>query len=273
LGEVVRELMIEVTRSVEAYRATDPGMTLQHAVIGGATEIEEALGEAIQRQYNITAQPFNPAGVFGWDADRGAAAGAFASALGLLLSEMEPAGRRFDFLHPKKAETTAQKRIKKAPVALTTVAAATAAAVVFYFQSVKPQYDLRDELRDEVKKLRRVLDEHEEFTGMVDEVTAYERERIVWIDELHDLTGLMADNKQIVLKSMDMSQKDRDVEIPFAAVENNEGPAMVARLEGFRAEGAAASRYRATLGATSDKPGERYGNQGSIRIQVGEVKR
>lgn len=268
LDEVVRELMIEVTRSIEAYRATDPGVSVDYAVVGGACDVEEALAEAIQKQYNITAQPYNPATCFGWDADRGAGAGAFAAPLGLALSLSADEGGKFNFLTPKRPETRAQRQIKRAPIVATAAALLMTAGAVGYFQFVKPQYDLRDELRAEIDELEDDLKKHAEFKRMVGYAQRYEQQRIVWLDELHDLFSALPDNKELVLKDINMKQGDHKIVLGFRAKNSGVDDRMVNSLVSFRRNGQDVRRFEVTQGMTSDKPGEAYPHSGNLRVSI-----
>lgn len=268
LEDVVRELMIEVTRSIEAYRATDPGTSVDYAVIGGACDVEEALAEAIQKQYNITAQPYNPATCFGWDSDRGAAAGAFAAPLGLALSLSADAGGKFDFLAPKKAETSAQRRIKRAPVVATAAALLVTAGAVSYFQFIKPQYDLRDELRAEIRDLEDDLEKHAEFKRLVGYVQRYEQQRIVWLDELHDLFTALPGNKELVLKDITMKQGNHKLILGFRTKNSGVDADMVNSLGSFRRDGQGARRFKVTQGTTTEKAGEGYPHSGQLTVSI-----
>jgi len=263
LNEVVSEVMVEVTRSIEAYRAIDPGANLDHAVIGGCCDIEEALTDAIQRQYRMTAQPFNPATCFGWDADRGAAAGAFASTLGQILSLNEPTDRIFDFLKTKKPVTRTQQRIRRAPIVVATAVVFMAATAVFYFNFVKPQYDARDKLRKRIRDIKKTLAEHERFETMVATISQFEEDEIVWLDTLYELVSKLPDEKKIVLKNIEMKLKDRMVKIPYRASTSTVGSDLVKVYDGD-------DRLKASLNATSvkNKEGERYPNNGSVDIRI-----
>ena len=82
---VTESLLLEVTRSIEAYRSNESGVQVDHVVIGGDVGIEEALSDAIQSRLKVTTELYNPASSFGWEPDEGAGASAFAASLGLVL--------------------------------------------------------------------------------------------------------------------------------------------------------------------------------------------
>lgn len=268
LDRVVRELMIEVTRSIEAYRVASPGAVIEHAVIGGSCDIEEALADAVQKKYNITAQPYNPATCFGWDADRGAAAGAFAATLGLALSYAGDPTRVFDFLSPKKSVSRAQRQIKKAPMAAAAALVFLAAGVAFYVKAVKPEYEARDLLRAEIEELEEDLDRQAEFKNLVEVMQEYEEQQIVWLDELRDVVTVLPVQKQFALTSLNFSQKEHRIKAPFRATGAAVGSDTVDALEGFRPSGSDQQQFTASLGMSSVKPKEDYKHSGSLEISI-----
>lgn len=268
LEAVVKELMIELKRSIEAYRAIDPGGSMDHAVVGGGCDIEEALTEAVQREYNITAQTYNPAVCFGWDADRGAAAGAFAATLGLVLAQVQEPQLKFDFLFPKKMETRTQRQIKKAPLALATAAVFFAAGVVLYFNTIKPQNETREALLAQVDEIERTLDEHAEFKQIVSLLEKYEQQQIVWVDQLHDFLAVLPDEKKMVLNRIDMSQKDHQIKAPFRASDAHVGSESLEALQGVRVPDGDRPQFEVVLGGTGSKPGQKYPYTGTLIVQM-----
>jgi hypothetical protein len=271
LHAVVSELMIEVTRSIEAYRVAEPGVQIDHAVIGGSCAIEGALTEAIQRKYDIIAQPYNPASCFGWDEDKGAGAGAFASTIGLVLGQVQEQDFKFDFLHPKRQVTRREQRMKRAPIAIVTGVIAVAAVVTFYIRCVKPQYDRRDDLRTELAELEDDLDRQKEFKQTVRLLDEYEDQRVVWIDQLHDMltVPVLADSKNIVLGGIDMSQKRHRISMPYRAKDETVGNLAVSELEALKTEEKERQRFDAVLGATSGPDTkEKYKYNGTLQIAI-----
>lgn len=268
LDKVVRELMIEVTRSIEAYRMAEAGARIDHAVIGGSCDIEEALAEAVQKQYNLIAQPYNPASCFGWEADRGAAAGAFAATLGLVLAQGQASELNFDFLHPKRPVSRTERRIRKAPVAVAAAVLFIVAGVVFYVGSIQPEYRTRDQLRREIAGIDKVLSQHEEFIRLVEVIEEYDTRQIVWLDKLRDVVTTLPEQTQIVLTSMDFSEKDGRIKAPFKAKSSAVGSETVAALEAFRPEGSDRPEFKVTTGTSSVKTRESYQHSGSLEINV-----
>lgn len=270
LEAIVRELMIEVTRSIEAYRTTDPSVSIDHAVIGGSCDIEEALAEAIRRQYHITAQPYNPAACFRWEADRGAAAGAFAATLGLALAQVQPAHSRFDFLHPKKSVSRAQRQIRRAPLAAAAAVLVVAAGGVWYWKFIRPEYQTRDRLTVEIADVEKTLEKQQEFAETVTLLRDFDTDQTVWLDTLYDVLSALPDNQSLVLAGMDLSEKDHSIKIPIRASQSDVVSGAVSALEGFRQTGKDRPMFKAAPGATSVKSGAKYAHESKLEIHLVE---
>lgn len=270
LADVVRELTIEVTRSIESYRVSDPDANVDHVVIGGSCDIEDALSEAIQRQYNINAQPYNPATYFGWSTDEGANAGAFASTFGMVIGESKPDELKFNLISPKKQVTVAQQRMRKAPVTVLTGVAAVAAIVVGYVNFVRPLHVENEKLNEMKDELTAELKEHDEFKKLVRILDDFEDNRVVWLDELHDVlsAGVLADNKSIVFSQIDMSQKRGRITLPFRAAAGAVPNDAVKNLESVKEGEEAKPKYDAVLGPTKTDEGNKYPLSGTLHIEL-----
>ena len=82
--QLVQALLVEITRTVEAYRAGSPDMAVGAIVIGGSVGFEAKLAEAVGRRFGTSVELYNPASCFGWSEEQGREARGFAAALGLV---------------------------------------------------------------------------------------------------------------------------------------------------------------------------------------------
>jgi len=269
---VVADLMVEVTRSIGAYRGTDPGADMDCAVVAGATGIEETLAEAIHRRFGINCETYNPSAWFNGDAERGATACGFSASLGLMLGHAVEGRRHFDFLHPKKQEMPGQARLKKVPVATAAVVLFVVAYVAFYLQSPAKQFAERRRLEAEIEIVKDDIRENKDFVRMVEAARAFEREEVVWIDELNSLVALLPDSKKVVLDKLDLYQEDRRIQIAFKASDRLQGAEIIERLEAYRNEGSDTARYTARIGANNDRKDASYPHLGSVEVRIVDTK-
>ncbi|HEY3244395.1 MAG TPA: pilus assembly protein PilM, partial [Phycisphaerae bacterium] len=244
---VVRELLVEVTRSIEDYRAKarDPGATIDHVVVGGASGMEDELAEALQKRLNATAETYNPATVFGWSPDEGANACAFAAALGLALGHAAEGRLQIDFLHPKRTVPRRVEQWRKAPLGAIAALLFIAAGVLLYFRLVRPQYVELTRIEGQLAKARKLKTSQDELAKLVETAESFDKGQVVWLDALRDLVEAVPDNKELVITRVDMSQRERAVTLRVNIKESGTSGTAVAALDEFRAPDTGARRFEA----------------------------
>ncbi len=265
---VVDTLVLEVTRSIEAYRATEPGATMDHAVIGGDLGVEEALAEAIQQRLNITTETYNPASAFGWDPDEGAAAAAFAATLGLVLGQLDETSARFDFLHPKKTVSVAKERLRKAPLVAVIVVLFVAAGGMVLEQVTGPKREMLVQVEEQIAELEGHKKANRKFLKLVDEIREFDQKPLVWVDVLHDAMLALPSHEEFILTHVDMKQKDKMIVFKTKGKARETAEEVVERLTEFRRAGADRARFRTQMGTQSDKEAERYPFVQTLRTEV-----
>ncbi|MFQ5590262.1 MAG: pilus assembly protein PilM [Phycisphaerae bacterium] len=268
LKRVVDALVLEVTRSIEAYRATNPGVAIDLAVIGGDLGVEEALAEAIQTRLNINTETYNAASSFGWEPDEGAAAAAFAATLGLVLSQTDDTGAHFDFLHPKRGTTAAKERLKKAPLVAAVVVLFVAAAGVGLEQVTGPKRAVLAEIDARIAELEAHAKDDKAFLKLVDGIREFDQRVLVWVDVLHDVLSTLPSHEELVLQDVDMKQGERKLVLKTRGKTADTATEAVAQLNEFRRPGATGARFRAYLAGQSVDKAERYPYAQMLRIEV-----
>ena len=101
-SSAVDELLVEITRTVQAYRASEQSANLEHIVIAGGTGIEQALLEAVENKYKLPVTLFDPTPTLGVKTEESTKLRAFASTLGLAWGLSKEGMLEIDFLNPKK---------------------------------------------------------------------------------------------------------------------------------------------------------------------------
>jgi len=266
--EVVDMLVLEVTRSVEAYRTAEPGATIDHVVIGGDLGVEERLGETIQKRLGISTEIYNPSSTFGWEPDEGAGAAAFATTLGLILGQLDDTGHHFDFLHPKKGESVSQRRMRKAPVAAAAAVVCVAAAGVVVWQITKSERERLAQLKSEISEIKERAANNEKFLRLVEEVRGFDAGHVVWVDVLLDALSSLPSHEEIVLTNLDMNRKDARLVLKTNTKSRDTATKVVEALNEFKRSGAEKSRFRASLGPQTEKSKDRYPFAQALRIEI-----
>lgn len=267
-GSSIDELVLEVTRSIEAYRAGDPGAGIDHVVIGGDVGVEEELADAIQKRLDLTTQLYNPASSFGWEPDEGAAASAFAASLGLVLGHADEDTLHFDFLHPKRTVSVVKERLRKAPLVAAVVVLFMAACGVGFAQATKPGRQKLAEIESQISDLRTDKRTNEKFLLLMDRIREFDGEQHVWVDVLYDIISLLPSNQELVLKHIDVNQKEGRVTLKTKTVKRDIPTAILRTLHEFVRDGREGPRFQGNIGPQIQKKGEMYPYQQDLRITI-----
>ncbi len=265
---VIPSLVREVTRSIEAYRADDPGATIDHVVIGGDLGVEDALCDAIQKRLEITAEIYNPASTFGWEPDEGVEAAAFAASLGLVLAHQDPEASHFDFLHPKRTVSAAQERLKKVPLVAAVILLFLAAGGVGIEQTTRPLRRKLAHIEQEISELEGQQKRSRKFLAVLDRVKEFDSGQHVWIDILYDVVSILPSNQEVVLNQVETNQKQNRLTLKTRTKKRDTAIRIIGALQDFRREDRDAPRFRVSMGTQTEKKGEKYPFHQDLRIQI-----
>lgn len=265
---ITHSLVLEVTRTIEAYRANDPGAMIDHVVIGGDVGVEEALADAIQRRLDLTTEIYNPASTFGWDPDEGAGASAFAAALGLVLGHAADGTLHFDFLHPKRMVSISRQRLQKAPMVAAVVLVFVAAAGVALGYYTKPDRERRARLESDIIRLKARRGANKDFLAVMKEIRAFDADQHVWIDVLYDVVALLPSNEEMLVNKVDMNQKGGRITLKTRAKRRDTATRVIQDLQEFRREGRDKPRFKVTMGPQAEKKAEKYPFAQDLRIDI-----
>ncbi len=273
---VVESLVLEVTRSVEAYRARERGQRISHAIIAGSMGIEEALQEALQNRFDFTVEVYNPASTFGWSAEEGASACGFASVFGLVLSHDADPSQHFDFLHPKKPVTQTEVRLRKAPRLVGWAAAIIVTLMLGYWTTIRDDLATKAKLQKDIDELLADREEKEQFIKLVKQVKDFDDQQVRWLDEFGALVMQLPSNQEFVLNELRMEAADRkilaDARFPEKGELGWELPhELKHKLESSIRPGATKPHYEVDLQLRGENPGNsKYGLKQAISFYLRE---
>ncbi len=259
---VVDGLILEVMRSVEAFRTTAAGVNITHAIVSGDVGVEEALQEELQKRFGYNVELYNPASTFHWTPDEGAAAIGFPAVLGLILGEETERNQHFDFLHPKQAVSQTTAQLRKAPRVVGWAAFIGIALGVLYWANFSDKQERVAELTKAIDDLSDRKREKEEFIKLVSSIREFDRnEDRVWLDDIwHLVMALPEGEEKIVLDRLDADDKNDRIVIKTRAKDGQVGPHIVELLGSYRREGAKLPLFDAEPGSVkqSGTPTGRY---------------
>jgi type IV pilus assembly protein PilM len=263
VGSVIDSLVMELSHSMEAYRAQDLGTEagpseVSLVVLGGDSGIEPQLAAAIQKRLGVPTRLYNPASTFGWPEEDGAEAGAFAATLGLVLAQYHPIRDVFDFLNPKQVVSASRERLRKVPLVAAVVVLFVGAGFVLY-QGMNSQGRQRLEtVEKEIKRIDDMIQEHRDLMRINKQLESFEQNQHVWVDVMYDLVAALPNHQTLVWDQIVLSEKDRRVELKTRGKERNTASQAVERLNAYQHADGSGPRFEASWGSQSEKPGEDY---------------
>lgn len=255
---IVNALVMEVTRSIEAYRSGDAGARIDQIVVGGDLGVEADLAATLQSRLELPTELYNPATAFGWEPDEGAAASGYAATLGLVLGESDGDDAHFDFLHPKRTVSTTTRRLKKAPLVAAVVALFAVAGIGGFASATKPDRMKLNQIRTDIEAIRDKEREYKKFLAIVEDVEAFDAEQYVWPDVLLNIVSVLPSHRDLVIESLELRQDDGEVKMKTRAKEREIATTVVQQLEAFRRPDCKKPRFDASFGPQTEKRGELY---------------
>ncbi|MBN2447666.1 MAG: pilus assembly protein PilM [Phycisphaerae bacterium] len=236
LARAVRDLEVEITRTLQAYRATEPDTRIDRVVIAGGTGIEEALRAALDKRLNLPSELYDPAEALGLAAEDGIKLRSFSAALGLTWGLSREGWLELDFLNPKRPMPRAAALKRRLRVAgIVAGVAAVAAISVWLVYGHKLRVELKG-LNSQLAELRK--------NEKAQRIVATQIERInempmpLWLDDLlaitEQVTAPVDENgkpepagKNLLVQRMGFSSKEARVDMRVVAKSYED----VARLE------------------------------------------
>ncbi|MCA9242331.1 MAG: pilus assembly protein PilM [Phycisphaerales bacterium] len=157
----VRDLMLEITRTLQAYRAGEVDGHIDQIIIAGGTGIEAGLLEAVEARFETPTNFYDPTTVLSAPENDAIKLRAFSATLGLAWGLSREGLLELDFLNPKRPippRAELIKRTRLAGLAAAVVAVALIAWTVTEFRGRSQRIDTLKEdistLRDEAKAAR-----------------------------------------------------------------------------------------------------------------------
>lgn len=205
--KAVGEVMVEVIRSFEAYRATEPAARVEQVIVCGATGVEMELSEMLAARFGVRAELYAPERALDLPAPRAKELRGFSAALGLAIGHDGEGLAHFDFLHPKKPVSRRTIRLKKVPAIALTGAFVIAAVVAAQVRYVAPLVDDEKDLKQEVAELKRrekvVLD----FKAKVDALEDWQASEQYWPEVLKTVTRVFPSDQEAYVTRVEFETK------------------------------------------------------------------
>ncbi|GJQ25880.1 MAG: hypothetical protein HBSAPP02_09120 [Phycisphaerae bacterium] len=202
--QAVSALLVEVIRSFEAFRATEPSASLDRIVVAGSSGLEPQLAQMLGARFATRAELFSPEKALGLSAERARELRGFCAALGLAIGHSHDELALIDFLHPKRPVTKRELRLKKVPSAV--MAAILLIGSIYLFQT-KYVVPLRDEIRALEKAQSKLKVEEKlvrEFAEKVDALEGWIESEQHWPSVIAALTAVFPPDREAYATRLDL---------------------------------------------------------------------
>jgi type IV pilus assembly protein PilM len=199
----ISEVLVEATRTLQAYRATEAEARIDEIVVAGGTGIEAQLADRLQQRLELPVALFDPTEALGLESSEGPKLRSFAAALGLAWGLGREGSLALDFLNPKRpisSRETLQRRARIGALAAALVLVAVAGILSRQYLGLRSQLG---QLRKENRELQTQVQGKVEIANRIDEAREWATEA-VWPDELLNVvkvateSGLTPGEKMVV---------------------------------------------------------------------------
>ncbi|MFH1417750.1 MAG: pilus assembly protein PilM [Planctomycetota bacterium] len=209
MRRAVKDLMVDIIRSYEAHRATDPSISIDRIVVCGASGIEAQLAESLAARFAAHADLYSPDRTLDLSPQRAKELRGFSATLGLALGHSLTGLPTFDFLHPKKPVSKRTVQLKKLPLAVAAVVLFVGAGVTTYARVVRPK---KLDVAAMEQALGPLRDKEKTILGFKEQVESLEnwqRSEQYWPEVLVALTEVMPPDKAAFATRLDLETRTR----------------------------------------------------------------
>ena len=237
LEAAVREVSVEITRTLQAYRAADQDAKVDRILIAGGTGAEAALLGEAERRFGLPSELFNPTSALQASPDEATKLRSFSAALGLAWGLSRDGALAIDFLNPKKPvppRAVLKRRLRIGAIAaVVVVAAALATNITLYMQA-------RGELERQQLAYLRLKEKAKnaiKIENLVEEVEDWQADAI-WVDDLLWLTEQAVNpGKDMLVQQMTFDARQAKIDLKKVMTSDYRVPMdFVARLNEFTTE-------------------------------------
>ncbi len=200
-------LLIEVGRTVEAYRMTSPGSTINRVVIAGTGGPDEQVIERFEQRFAAPARVYEVPEIVAWRRSKEMSTAPFSAVVGLALSSLKEAENSFDFLNPKEPEAVERERKRQRPMLVATVALFVVAGGVLAYQPFKGRKAEINRIKAVIREVNSDQKARKELFDRMDDVRAWQAKNIVWIDKFKRLAEAFPSNQEGYITRLECNEK------------------------------------------------------------------
>lgn len=224
-------LLIEVSRTIAAYRATDVGTTIDRIILSGVAGSDARFVQAFEDRFSVRTEIYSLPQKCRWKADTDGSAAAFSAAIGLALGDAAEPSERFDFLHVKEPEAEHRERAKRRPLVVATVALFGAAACVAAYQPIRNRTKEIEVIKATIALENRDQEQRTEALEKIADLKSWHEANVPWIDYLRELAAVFPPNKECYITQMEVNADKGQIYIKLAAKSRTVARTVVEAVE------------------------------------------
>jgi len=262
-------LLIEVSRTVEAYRATTPGATIEQIVLAGTMGTVEPVVERFEKRFGVPCRVYRLPTWLKWPGSDAPDA-VFSVVVGLAVSATAEGMAYFDFLHPKEPEAAQRVRRRQRPLLAATVALFVVAAGVMAYQPIRhrkaqiAELELARDLKNRDKDARKLmLDQFQDYQ-------AWRKTDVVWIDQLLQMAEAFPPNLEAYITKIEFTEKGR-ITVDLAAKDEMVATMIVDKLAQIK-DTKGRPIFTAKPGKTSESTDKEYPVKDQIFVEIESLR-
>ena len=200
-------LLIEVSRTVEAYRATAPGAAINRVVLSGTVGLDGRVVERFERRFGAPAQVFEAPASIAWRRSRETATAAYSAVIGLALTSAGEGIAYFDFLHPKEPEAAGRVRKRQRPILVATIAVFVAAAGVLAYQPIRARQAQIEGLNRRISYANQDAKARKELLDQLADAQDWQGRNVIWIDRVKQLSEVFPSTREGYVTRLECTEK------------------------------------------------------------------
>ncbi|RMF73777.1 MAG: hypothetical protein D6744_15260, partial [Planctomycetota bacterium] len=269
--EAVEDLLLEVTRTLQAFRAAESDPTIDQIVIAGGTGLEPALVDAMDERFGLPVTLFDPTLSLGVEEREASRLRAFASTLGLAWGLAKSGALQLDFLNPKRPpekHASLKRRVRLLGLAAAMVLVAVVGWVVNVRMSLSRELA---ELQSANRALNKELLAYYRVDNKIQAAEAWERasRMCVQLDHmLHFTQAMVLPGRQMIVTDYRWSEPSATHTLTLACGSSEVAQQFVDKLNSLEIDGR--HPYRVSLGTwrQTETVDPRFKGRVDVRVQV-----
>ncbi len=214
---LIDRLMVEINRSVEAHRRTDPSTNFDHIVVAGSSGLESRLGVAMHKRFGVEPIVYDPGHRVPAGASITEPRSAFAAVIGLGLGHASEGRLDFDFLNPKRAVAASEIHRRRMPAVLGALMTLVSVVYLTHYIAIKPYEDEAARLDSQIAKVKKDIKRCQKGLDITEIVGLWEEEQVLWPDRLVQLKDTMPSSKEAHLLDLSCYQQNGRISFGIAA--------------------------------------------------------